>query len=403
MPIFDYEAIDNNGKTKKGSLEASDIDAVRANLKTSGLIPVSVAEQSMLNKDLEFSIGKRVKAKDLAIFCKQFTSILNAGVTAINALEMLYEQTENKYMAEAIKTVQLGVEKGESLAGAMSAVPKVFPEILINMVNAGEASGSLDVAFERMATHFEKSNKLQSTVKKAMIYPIAVLVVATLVIIFLLVKVIPTFEAMFNDLDTELPAITKGVVAASKVIQQKWYIFAFVIAVIATLFHFYKKSDTGSMQLSKMGLKAPLFGKLIRKSASATLTRTLSTLLAAGISLIDAVDITAKVMTNKVLKEVLYEVKDEVEKGVALSEPLQASGEFPPMVYHMIHIGEETGNMETMLDKIADYYEDEVANYTQAMMTIMEPIIIILLAIIVGVILVAVLMPMMSLYQSIGA
>ena len=168
-------------------------------------------------------------------------------------------------------------------------------------------------------------------------------------------------------------------------------------------FHFYKKSDTGSMQLSKMGLKAPLFGKLIRKSASATLTRTLSTLLAAGISLIDAVDITAKVMSNQVLKNVLLEVKDEVEKGVALSEPLQASGEFPPMVYHMIHIGEETGNMETMLDKIADYYEEEVANYTQAMMTIMEPIIIILLAIIVGVILIAVLMPMMSLYNSIGA
>lgn len=403
MPIFDYEAIDNNGKTKKGSIEASDIDAVRANLKTSGLTPVSVAEQSILNKDLEFSFGKRVKAKDLAIFCKQFTSILNAGVTAINALEMLYEQTENKYMAEAIKTVQLGVEKGESLAGAMASVPKVFPEILINMVNAGEASGSLDVAFERMATHFEKSNKLRSTVKKAMIYPIAVLVVATLVVIFLLIKVIPTFEAMFNDLETELPAITKAVVGASKVIQQKWYIFVLVIATIATLFHFYKKSDTGSMQLSKMGLKAPLFGKLIRKSASATLTRTLSTLLAAGISLIDAVDITAKVMSNQVLKNVLLEVKDEVEKGVALSEPLQASGEFPPMVYHMIHIGEETGNMETMLDKIADYYEDEVANYTQAMMTIMEPIIIILLAIIVGVILIAVLMPMMSLYNSIGA
>jgi len=402
MPLFDYEAIDQNGKTKKGSMDAADVEAVRSSLKMNGLIPVNVSEQSMLNKDINLSFGSGVSAKDLAIFCKQFNSILNAGVTAISALEMLYEQTENSNMAAAIQTVQLAVEKGESLATGMAEVPKVFPEILINMVAAGEASGSLDVAFDRMATHFEKSQKLKATVRKAMIYPIVVLVVAFIVIVFLLVKVIPTFQDMFTELDSELPAITLAVVGASHFITSKWYFFVLGIAVIVGGFMLYKRSDTGAMNLSRIALKTPVLGKVIRKSGAATLTRTLSTLLAAGISLIDAVEITSRVMTNKVLKEVLEEVKDEVEKGVSLSEPLQASGEFPPMVYHMIHIGEETGNMESMLDKIADYYEDDVANATQAMMTIMEPIIIILLAVIVGVILLAVLMPMMSLYNSIG-
>lgn len=402
MPIFDYEVIDQNGKMKRGSLEGNDEDAVMASLKMQGLTPVSVNKQTMFSKDLDISIGKRVSSKELAIFCRQFASIINAGVTIISALEMLYEQSENKYMTKAIRDVQTAVEKGESLADGMRRQPKVFPEILVNMVEAGEASGSLDVALIRMTTHFEKSDTLKSTVKNAMIYPIMVILVSIIVVVIMMVKVVPSFMDMFEDVDGELPAITKMVMGISDFIVHNGILLACITALLVVLFMLYRSSDKGRYQLSAFILKVPLFGKLVRKSASATFTRTLSTLLASGISLIDAVEITSRVVDNQIFKEALKQAKDEVERGVALSEPLEACGQFPPMVFRMIRIGEETGNMESMLDKVADFYEEDVQNTTKALTTIMEPIIIIVLAVVVGTIMLAVMSPMFTLYNSIG-
>lgn len=402
MPVFDYEAIEQNGKSKKGNLEANDVEAVMSALKAQGLTPISVSKQTMLTKDIDISIGKRVSSKDLAIFCRQFSSILNAGVTIISALEMLYEQSENKYMATAIRDVQTAVEKGDSLADGMRTQPKVFPEILVNMVEAGEASGSLDVALDRLTTHFEKSDSLKSTVKNAMLYPIMVIIVSIVVVIIMMVKVVPSFMDMFEEVDGELPAITKMVIGISNFIVHNGLIIGLFIVLLIVLFSLYKSSDKGRYQLSAFALKVPLFGKLVRKSASATFTRTLSTLLASGISLIDAVEITSRVVDNEVFKEALIQAKDEVERGVALSEPLEACGQFPPMVYRMIRIGEETGNMESMLDKVADFYEEDVENTTKALTTIMEPIIIIVLAVIVGTIMLAVMSPMFALYNSIS-
>lgn len=402
MPVFDYEVIDQNGKTKKGNLEGNDVEAVKAALKSQGLVPISVEKQTLLTKDIDIAIGKRVSSKELSIFCRQFSSILNAGVTIVSALEMLYEQSENKYMAAAIRDVQTSVEKGESLADGMRTQPKVFPEILVNMVEAGEASGSLDVALDRMTTHFEKSDTLRSTVINAMIYPIIVVIVSIGVVVLMMVKVVPSFMDMFEEVDGELPAITKMVVGISSFLTSHGLLLSILLALLIVLFVVYKNSDKGRYQLSALVLKLPLFGKLIRKSSSATFTRTLSTLLASGISLIDAVEITSRVIGNQVMREVLLQAKDEVERGVALSEPLEASGQFPPMVYRMLRIGEETGNMESMLDKVADFYEDDVKNTTQALTTIMEPVIIIVLALVVGTIMLAVLSPMFSLYNSIS-
>lgn len=402
MPVFDYEVIDQNGKTKKGNLEGNDVEAVKAALKSQGLVPISVEKQTLLTKDIDIAIGKRVSSKELSIFCRQFSSILNAGVTIVSALEMLYEQSENKYMAAAIRNVQTSVEKGESLADGMRTQPKVFPEILVNMVEAGEASGSLDVALDRMTTHFEKSDTLRSTVINAMIYPIIVVIVSIGVVVLMMVKVVPSFMDMFEEVDGELPAITKMVVGISSFLTSHGLLLSILLALLIVLFVVYKNSDKGRYQLSALVLKLPLFGKLIRKSSSATFTRTLSTLLASGISLIDAVEITSRVIGNQVMREVLLQAKDEVERGVALSEPLEASGQFPPMVYRMLRIGEETGNMESMLDKVADFYEDDVKNTTQALTTIMEPVIIIVLAVVVGTIMLAVLSPMFSLYNSIS-
>lgn len=402
MPVFDYEAIDQNGKSKKGSLEGNDIEAVKNALKAQGLVPMSVQKQTILTKDLDISIGKQVSSKELAIFCRQFSSILNAGVTIVSALEMLYEQSENKYLSKAILEVQTAVEKGDSLADGMRRQPKVFPEILVNMVEAGEASGSLDVALDRLTVHFEKSDTLKSTVKNAMIYPIVVVIVSIAVVILMMVKVVPSFLDMFEEVDGELPGVTKMVIGISNFITGNGILLAAILAVIVGGFVIYKNSDKGRYQLSVFVLKVPLFGKLVRKSSAATFTRTLSTLLASGISLIEAVEITSRVVDNQVFKEVLLNAKDEVERGVALSEPLEASGQFPPMVYRMIRIGEETGNMESMLDKVADFYEEDVKNATKALLTIMEPVIIIILAIVVGTIMLAVMSPMFTLYNSVS-
>ncbi|MBR3771932.1 MAG: type II secretion system F family protein [Clostridium sp.] len=403
MPVFDYEVVDKEGKTKKGSLEGNSVEDIKETLKLQGFIPISVKAQTLLTKDLDISIGKRVSSKELAIFCRQFSSIINAGVTIIGALEMLYEQSENKYLAVAIRDAQTAVEKGDSLAEGLRSQPKVFPEILVNMVEAGEASGSLDVALDRLAIHFEKSDTLSSTVKNAMIYPVVVVVVAIAVVIVMMVKVVPTFLDMFEQVDGELPALTKAVVAVSNFLTRHGLMLAIIFALLVVLFSLYKNSDKGRYQLSQLVLKLPLFGKLVRKSASATFTRTLSTLLASGISLIDAVEITSRVIDNQVFKETLLQAKDEVERGVALSEPLENSGQFPPMVYRMIRIGEETGNMESMLDKVADFYEDDVQNATKAMTTILEPVIIVVLAVLVGTIMLAVLSPMFSLYNSVSS
>lgn len=402
MPVFDYEVIDQNGKSKKGSLEGNDVEAIKSALKSQGLVPISVEKQTVFTRDLDISIGKRVSSKQLAIFCRQFSSILNAGVTIVNALEMLSEQSENKYLADAIRDVQTAVEKGESLADGMRLLPKIFPEILVNMVEAGEASGSLDVALDRMTTHFEKSDTLRSTVINAMIYPVMVILVSIGVVILMMVKVVPSFLDMFEDVDGELPAITKMVVGMSNFLTSHGLIIAVVFVLLVVLFMVYRNSDKGRYQLSAFVLRIPLFGKLVRKSSAATFTRTLSTLLASGISLIDAVEITSRVVDNQVMREVILQAKDEVERGVALSEPLEASGQFPPMVFRMIRIGEETGNMESMLDKVADFYEDDVKNTTQALTTIMEPIIIIVLAVVVGTIMLAVMSPMFTLYNSIS-
>lgn len=381
-------------------MEAADVERVKEFMKGEGLIPISVKEQSILSKDISFG-GKKVKPRDLSVFCRQFNSILSAGVPVINALQMLGEQTENKNLAEAIKAVQLDVEKGESLAGAMMNQKETFPPILIHMIEAGEASGSLEIAFDRMAIHFEKDAKVKSLVKKAMVYPTVVLVVAIAVVIIMLIFVIPSFQDMFSQLDSDLPGITKIVVAMSQFVQNFWWLMLLLVAAVVMGIRTYKKTPKGEEFFSKLGLRMPMFNTLIVKSSSARLARTMSTLLASGISLVDAVEITAKLMSNALIRKALEDAEEEVQRGVPLSTPLRECELFPPMVHHMTKIGEETGNIEGMLDKIADYYEEEVENATAALTSMLEPMVIILLAFVVGFILLSIYLPMLSLYSAV--
>lgn len=400
MATYEYVAVDKGGKQKKGTMEAQSPDRIKEFLKNEGLIPISVKEQSFLNKDLSFG-GKKVKPRDLSVFCKQFASILAAGVTIINALQMLGEQTENKTLREAIKAVQLDVEKGESLAGAMMNQKGIFPQILIHMVEAGEASGSLEVAFERLSIQFEKQAKVNGLVKRSLAYPAVVVVVAIVVVIVMLVVVFPQFEQMFADLGSELPAITKLVQNMSTFMQKFWWLIVLLLAAGVMALRTYGKTESGQVLFSKIALRVPMFGALTTKSASATLARTLSTLLAAGISLVDAVEITAKIISNAIVRNALENSVEEIQRGVPLSVPLEQSEVFPPMVYHMTRIGEETGNVEDMLGKIADYYEEEVENATAALTSMLEPLVIILLAFVVGFILLAIYTPMLDMYSAI--
>lgn len=400
MATYEYMAVDKGGKQKKGTMDAQTPERVKEFLKNEGLIPISVKEQSFLNKDI--SIGaKKVKPRDMSIFCKQFSSIMQAGVTIINALQMLSEQTENKTLREAIKSVQVDVEKGESLANAMHNQKEVFPPILIHMVEAGEASGSLDVAFERLSIQFEKQAKVNGMVKRSLAYPIVVVLVAIAVVVVMLVVVFPQFEEMFASLGSELPAITKLVQSMSNFVQSFWWLLALIIAAVVLGLRTYSKTESGQILFSKIALNAPMFGNLTVKSSSATLARTLSTLLAAGISLVDAVQIVAKVISNAIVRNALENSVEEIQRGVPLSVPLEQSDVFPPMVYHMTRIGEETGNVEEMLGKIADYYEEEVENATAALTSMLEPLIIIVLGGLVMFILLSIYLPILSMYSAI--
>ena len=402
MAEFQYRVITPEGKEKKGTMEGKSVEQVTGVLKAQKNVILSVSEASLMSRDINFSLGGRVSARDYSIFCRQFVSIISAGVSIINALEMMRDQTENRTLKKALGEVYEDVLKGESMAGAMKKHSRVFPSMLCNMVEAGEASGSMEVAFERMAVQFEKENKLKQSVKKAMIYPIVLLVVMVGVLFLMMIWVIPNFMGMFAELDTELPPITQAVVNMSDFVIAKWWLILLVVAAAIALFKAYAASPSGKFVLGGIALKIPVFGKLQTKSECARLGRTLCTLLGAGVPMMDAIEITGRSMENVRYKKAMMDAKDQVMRGMALSRPLKTCGLFPPMVVHMVSIGEETGNIETMLENVANYYEDDVQVATEQVMALMEPMIIVVMAFVVGVLIMAIMQPMLTLYESIG-
>ena len=402
MASYLYEVADSSGKHKKGTIEANTIEQATYQLKNEGYIITSIREAGLLERDIQLGGSKKLTPRDLSVFCRQFEGILAAGVTVINALDMLHEQAEHPTLKKALHNVKTAIQKGETLAGAMAEEDKAFPSIMVNMVAAGEASGNLEIAFERLAVQFEKSARLNSMVKKAMIYPVAIVFVAIVVVIIMMTVVVPKFSAMFAGMGEELPAATKIVVAISEFMLNNYLVLIIAVIAMVIAWKVFAASDYGIHFNARMMMKLPLFGNLTLKSACAGLARTLSTLMASGMSLIEAIDITAKTMKNVIIKESLMEAKEEVTKGMALSAPLYEAGIFPVLICQMIKIGEETGNLESMLDRLADYYDEEVENATQALSAAMEPMIICVLAVLVGGIVAAVYSPILTMYQSVG-
>ena len=397
MAQFNYKAIDKNGKAKKGTIDASDREKAQEKLKIEGL---SVTELSDAGEGRAgFSLKKKVKSRDLSILCKQMVSILNAGVTVITALDMLSEQMDNKVLRNALVESKAHVEKGGSLSDSLRLNPDVFPPIMINMVSAGESSGSMETAFERLSVHFEKDDALKGKIKGALTYPIMVLLVAVLVIIVVMIAVIPNFVDMFADMGVQLPLATRLMMAGSDFILHKGYILIIVIGAVVFGIKVFKATPAGELFFAKITVSMPIFKELTIKSNSANFARTLSTLMGAGIPMLDAIEQVAKMMSNKIFRDGLMDAKTQVAKGLPLSKPLKDMEVFPTMLVQMVKIGEETGNIEDMMDKISELYDREVDLATESLTQAMEPITMVIMACIVGCIVAAVYGPILSMYD----
>lgn len=398
MPGYFYIVADKAGKEKRGKMEANNRDAAKELLKKDGYVILSLEEQSQ-QFDMNFTFGRKLKPRDLSVFCRQFVSILESGVAMKEALAMLEEQTENKTLKKSIAEVLTNIEKGNSLADAMRGESHVFPPMLINMVEAGESSGNLEMAFSRMTEQFEKEAKLKATVRKATVYPIVLIFACIGVIGVMLLYVIPIFIDMFKEIDMEMPAFTMFVMGLSEWAGTHVYIIVGVAVAIFAAYQAYYRTEGGRKNIDKIKMKMPLFGQLVVKSNCSRFARTASTLLAAGVPMIDCLDIVSRIVNNIHYSMAIQNAREEVMKGIPLSEPLRDAGIFPPMVYHMTGIGEETGNIEQMLNKLADYYDEEVEITTQNILAAMEPLIIVFMAVVVGSLVIASILPIAAMYE----
>ena len=402
MADYSYIAIEKSGKEIKGSMESDSREKVEQKLRSQGCIPLEIKEQNALQKDIKIGVGKKVKTRDLSVFCRQFVSMLRAGVSIVEALDMLSIQTENKTLSQAIREVRTEIGKGSTLSEAMEKQNKVFPPMLVNMVEAGETSGSIDKSLERMAIQFEKEAKLKGMMKRSMMYPMVLGVVALVILIVMLTYVIPNYMEMFEGYDFDMPALTLAIMHMGDFVKNHAILLVAIIVAFVMGIKSWKKTESGQEFFGTRAIKIPVFKNLNIKTYSSVFARTLSTLMQAGIPMIDAVDSVANTMTNILYKRELLKAKEEIAKGVPLSEPLRNGGLFPPMVVHMMAIGEETGEIEEMLDKLADYYDEEVEVTTQTVLALLETMIIVFMAIIVVILIAAIMGPMLSLYNGVG-
>lgn len=402
MANYRYLIITPSGKEKKGIITATDRAHAMMVLKNDGNTVISLDAPSIWDKEFELPfLNPGVKPRDMSVFCRQFVTLTESGISIVCAMEMLEEQTVNRLLKEAIRETRASVEKGDTLAGSMKRHEKVFPSMFTNLVQAGEEAGKLSLSFERMALHYEKVSKLQNIVKKAMIYPIILSVVAVIVVIVMLVYIVPMYSTMFMDMDADLPAFTRAIVRLSDFMTQYWYMILIGIFGLIMGLRAYKTTEAGDYVYSNLVLKLPLLGNLKKKTACARFSRNLSTLLSAGVPIIDALEITAATMDNTVYRLAVSDAKEQVARGIQLSVPLRESGIFPSMVYHMVGIGEETGGLDEMLDKVAEYYEEEVTAATEQAAAALEPLVIIFMAVIVISIIAAVFTPMLTLYSNV--
>jgi len=402
MPIFQYAGKDRSGAGQKGEIEAADLNAAVALLRRQGIAGASVKAKA---KAFEFKIPgmhPKVSEKDLVTFTRQFATMIDAGLPLVQCLEILGSQSDNKTFATVIKKVRTDIEGGATFAEALRKHPNAFPELYVNMVAAGEAGGILDTILNRLAAYIEKSMALKKKVKGAMVYPSVVIVVALGVVVLMLIFVIPTFEKMFRDFGGTLPGITQSVIDLSTFLQNYWWLMGGGIAAIIFAFKRYRASKVGERQLDGMALKLPVIGLVVRKVAVAKFTRTLGTLIASGVPILDGLEIVARTAGNKIIEEAILKTRQAISEGKTIAEPLAQTKVFPPMVVQMIGVGESAGALDTMLTKIADFYDDEVDTAVGNLSSMLEPFIMVFLGFALGYIVIAMYLPIFKLASTIG-
>jgi type IV pilus assembly protein PilC len=401
MPQFKYEGRNIKGRKQTGTIvSASKRDAIMK-LRQKGIKVIEIAEvpQTLLNKEITF--GKAVKLQDFVIYLRQFATLLKAGVSVVDSTRILASQTESKALKNALMEVEESLRDGNPLSAAAAKHPRIFPPMFVNMVKAGEAGGNMDETLERLADHFEKIHRTKQKIVSALAYPIAVAIIAVAVVIFLLVAVVPTFVSMFADFRAELPAITKFVLRASEVMQTHWWLVIIVFIAIYVLFSFMKKQKKTKYYLDYAAMRIPIFGKLVQKAALARMTRTLSSLFSSSVPILQALSIVENVVENEVIAKVMRQARDSLERGQSLAEPMKKHWAFPPLVTQMITIGEETGSLDAMLSKVADFYEAEVDAGVERLKSLIEPIMIVLLAGVIGTIVTSIIVPMYDIFNHI--
>ena len=400
MPVYTWKGRTRSGEAREGSLEATSREEALAALRRQGIIGPTVKEKG---KEIALPrLRKGVKQKDIAIFTRQFSVMIDAGLPLVQCLEILAQQQPNKVFQNILNEIRQDVEAGSTLADAMRKHPKVFDDLFCNMVAAGETGGILDTILQRLSTYIEKIVKLKAAVKGALVYPVSVLVIAAVVVWVILTFVIPVFADLFTGLGAELPLPTRMTIALSNFLRRWWWLILAGIAGAIFGIRQYRKTERGRRVLDAMMLRIPVLGMLLRKIAVARFCRTLGTLTSSGVAILDGLEITARTSGNAIIEDAIMKVRAAVEEGKTIAQPLEETGVFPSMVVQMIEVGEQTGALDTMLAKIADFYEDEVDEATQNLLSLLEPVMIVILGTVIGGIVVSMYMPMFSLIGKIG-
>jgi type IV pilus assembly protein PilC len=403
MATYAFKALDLAGAPTKGEIEASDKQTVASQLRTRGLIVVDIEEQTPANAGDLLARFQKIKADDLVIATRQLSTMVSSGMSLLRALYVIEEQTESDKLRDVWIEVRKDVEAGVALSDALQRHPEAFNELYVAMVQAGETGGILDQTLVRVAEQLEKDAALRRQIKAAMVYPSLIGGFAFVVLFALVTFLVPVFEKIFKDFGGELPAITKFTVWLSHMFTQRWYVMFAVVFAVVWLFKYWKRSERGRMQWDTLKLKFPMkIGDIVQKVALARFSRTFSGLIAAGVPMLEAIEITGKTSGNKVIEKAMDDVRDSVKKGGSLTQPMTRVPEaFPVMVTQMIGVGEETGALESMMSKVADFYEEQVDAAVKALTSILEPVMIVVVGAIVGFIVISMYLPMFKVYDSI--
>lgn len=403
MQMFKYVGRTKRGIMKSGTIESTSRNQAILLLREKGISPREVTETkaTIFNKSLSLG-GSTVKHEHFVIYCRQFATLIKAGISIVEATNILAGQTESKGLKKVLGEVEAEIREGQAFSDAVQKHPKAFPALFVNMIRAGEMTGNLDSTLERLATYFEEQHKLKKKVQSTMTYPIVLFVVIIGVVIFLMLSIVPNFTAMFDQFGGELPMITQIVIKMSEFIQNLWWLGLIIVVGAVSLFMFFFKNNKDfHYSVHNALLRLPIFGPVLQKAAIARMTRTLSSLFSSSVPILEALTVVEKVSGNPVIGKVVLEARESLEKGSPLSDPLKESWVFPPLVSQMTAIGEETGSLDYMLEKIADFYEEDVERTVGTLNSLIEPIMIILLAVVVGFVVLSIMIPMFSIFTEI--